>query len=130
MNIGTKIKALREERRYSQKELGDRVGVSRVAIGNYERGDRIPAVDVAYQVARALGVSLSELMGDYREATMQTNIKIFVEGDRVAEAAVAIGDALRHNTFMTITDIEKLDGSPDLATKITMKARYVTDGED
>lgn len=59
--LGNKIKKLRIAKGMSQDELAKKSGISRVAIGNYERGDRVPKIDVLSKIAVALEVSLSEL---------------------------------------------------------------------
>lgn len=40
--IGTRIRRLREERRLSQSDLGDVIGVSARTVGNWERGTNDP----------------------------------------------------------------------------------------
>lgn len=42
MTIGEKIKELRINKGLKQSELAEKAGVSRVAIGNYERNARQP----------------------------------------------------------------------------------------
>lgn len=40
--LGRRIRRLREERRWSQAELGDLVGVTGRTVGNWERGESVP----------------------------------------------------------------------------------------
>ena len=42
MLIGKRIKELRLERKMSQQELGDMIGVTKVSICGYENGTRTP----------------------------------------------------------------------------------------
>ena len=42
MNIGEKIKRIRQHRRMTQKELGELVGLSANRIAQYEMGYRVP----------------------------------------------------------------------------------------
>ena len=46
-----------------QSELAEKAGISRVSIGNYERGDRMPNVEILLKIADALEVPLAELVG-------------------------------------------------------------------
>ncbi|UOU98176.1 helix-turn-helix domain-containing protein [Chryseobacterium daecheongense] len=64
MNIGSIITALRDKNGFSQSDLADKSGVSRVMIGKYERGEAIPSIDAAKKIADALGVSLDYLVGE------------------------------------------------------------------
>jgi len=58
------IAALRDSKGWSQSELADKSGVSRVMIGKYERGEAIPSIDAAKKIADALEVSLDYLVGE------------------------------------------------------------------
>ena len=40
------------------------IGISRVMIGKYERGEAIPSIDAAKKIADALGVTLDYLVGE------------------------------------------------------------------
>ena len=54
----------RESKGWSQSELADKSGVSRVMIGKYERGEAVPSIDAAKRIADALDVSLDFLVGE------------------------------------------------------------------
>lgn len=58
-----RLRALREKRRISRRVLSELCGLSRSAISRYERGERMPAIDDAVQIADFFGVSLDYLMG-------------------------------------------------------------------
>ena len=62
MAFGDNLRALREKHGYSQIELGSMVGVSAVAISQYEIGSRAPTVFVAVKLARVLGTTVEELV--------------------------------------------------------------------
>ena len=55
------VRELREKRGLTQKELGDRVGVSRQAINAIETGKYDPSVWLAYDLARFFGVLIESL---------------------------------------------------------------------
>ena len=69
MNTGKTITALRDKKGWSQAELADNSGVSRVMIGKYERGEAVPSIDAAKKIADALNVSLDFLVGESKNAT-------------------------------------------------------------
>ncbi len=55
------IKKLREELKLTQKELGERVGVSRQAINALETGKFEPSIWLAHDLACFFGVSIEAL---------------------------------------------------------------------
>jgi transcriptional regulator with XRE-family HTH domain len=64
MNTGKIITALRDKKQWSQADLADNSGVSRVMVGKYERGEAVPSIDAAKKIADALDVSLDNLVGE------------------------------------------------------------------
>lgn len=62
MSIGDKLKNLRLSKKLKQSDLAEKSGISRVAIGNYERGDRQPNIHILYKIATALEVDITELL--------------------------------------------------------------------
>lgn len=64
MNIGKIITDLRDKKGWSQAQLADNSGVSRVMVGKYERGEAVPSIDAAKKIADALDVPLDNLVGE------------------------------------------------------------------
>ena len=56
-----RVRALREELGLTQKELGERLGVSRQAINAIETGKFDPSIWLAYDLAQLFGVSIEAL---------------------------------------------------------------------
>lgn len=63
LELGQKIKKLRESRSWSQAELARRAGITKSAISTYELGMRTPSADVVCAFAKAFGVSADYLLG-------------------------------------------------------------------
>ena len=59
---GTAIKSLREKKSYTQSRLGEILGVSDKAISKWETGKGLPDITLIEPLAKALGVSVMELM--------------------------------------------------------------------
>ncbi|BDF66715.1 hypothetical protein CE91St43_06870 [Oscillospiraceae bacterium] len=59
---GTAVKALREKKGYTQKQLADRLGVSDKAVSKWETGRGLPDLSLLEPLAQALGVSVAELL--------------------------------------------------------------------
>ena len=69
METGKIIALLRDKKNWSQTDLADKSGVSRVMIGKYERAEAAPSIDAAKKIADAFDVSLDYLVGERQNAT-------------------------------------------------------------
>lgn len=58
-----RLKKLRQEKKFTQKELAILLNVSQNAVYNWENGKREPSMDMITKIANALGVSEQELLG-------------------------------------------------------------------
>lgn len=61
MTTGKRIQRARKAAGLSQKELGEKLGVSASMIGQYENDLRIPKIETLEKVATALNVKISDL---------------------------------------------------------------------
>lgn len=61
MAIADRIRQLRAERRWTQAELGERIGVHQKQISAYERAAHVPSTDILIKIAEAFEVSLDYL---------------------------------------------------------------------
>jgi len=59
--FGRGLRALREERGYSQEELAERAGLHRNYVGSVERGERNVALENIVKLAKALSVRTRDL---------------------------------------------------------------------
>jgi transcriptional regulator with XRE-family HTH domain len=64
MIVGERLRALREERNFSQGEIEKRTGLLRCYISRVENGHTVPAVETLEKFARALEVPLYQLLYD------------------------------------------------------------------
>src|SRR6202047_2448831 len=62
MIIGERLRALREEKEFSQGEIEKRTGLLRCYVSRVENGHTVPAVETLEKFARALEVPLYELL--------------------------------------------------------------------
>jgi transcriptional regulator with XRE-family HTH domain len=60
--VGHRIRALREARGLSLRDLAEKSGVSAPMLSQVERGETSPTLSVAGKIARGLGLSLSQLL--------------------------------------------------------------------
>lgn len=61
--LGEKLRKLRTKNHYTQKQLGDRFGLSKAIISSYENGTRYPSYDVLIKFASLYKVSTDYLLG-------------------------------------------------------------------
>jgi transcriptional regulator with XRE-family HTH domain len=64
--IGRRIQALRTERGASQEDVAFRAGLNRTAVGQLERGERVPSADTLVRVAGSLEVDPGALIAGLR----------------------------------------------------------------
>lgn len=69
MNIGEKIRYYRQKSGLNQEKLAKKSGISRSALTNYEKGNRNPTVETISLIAKALNISVSELVDESLEVT-------------------------------------------------------------
>ncbi len=67
--IGRRIAQLRKEKGLSQAGLAKTVGISREAIGKYERGEASASVETAKKIADAFDVTLDHLVDETTAGT-------------------------------------------------------------
>ena len=63
---GTTIRKLREERGLTQAELAERIGVSSKTVSKWETAKGLPDISLLQPLAKALGISVIELMNGER----------------------------------------------------------------
>jgi transcriptional regulator with XRE-family HTH domain len=64
MIIGERLRALREEKNFSQGEIEKRTGLLRCYISRVENGYTVPAVETLEKFARALEIPMYQLLYD------------------------------------------------------------------
>lgn len=62
-NIGINIRKIRKSRHISQKELAFRIKKSNGYLSDIENGNKLPSINVLYNIAYHLGVCPSSLLG-------------------------------------------------------------------
>jgi transcriptional regulator with XRE-family HTH domain len=60
--FGAAVRRLRSAQGLSQEQFADRAHVHRTFIGGIERGERNPTLTTIHRIARALGVTPSDLL--------------------------------------------------------------------
>lgn len=74
MEFGKRLKSYRLSKGYTQKELGLKIGVSEVTVGNWERNAKLPNLTTLLSLSDVLQVSLDLLAGTPNTATSEQEI--------------------------------------------------------
>ena len=74
MDISKAIKRLRSERGLTQQDIADAVGVSKVAVGQWESGKSIPRRENMEALSKHYGISIAELYGEDREGPLPSQL--------------------------------------------------------
>ena len=62
-NLGKRLKQYRKNHNLSQEELSKLLFIRRQTISSYERGKRLPSLDILWDLADIYDVSMDELIG-------------------------------------------------------------------
>lgn len=91
MNMGNKLKSLRIEKKLTQKQVADQIGLAISAVSSYESGSRYPSYDVLVRLAHIFHVSTDYLLG----MTDKRNIDVTGLCDDEIELISQLVDKLR-----------------------------------
>lgn len=65
MDFGKRLRTLRKEKELTQKALGEKIGVGRTTISEYESGKIVPRQDGLVKLAEILDVTVDYLTGNH-----------------------------------------------------------------
>lgn len=87
INIGERLRELREARNISMRTLATKSGLSANALSMIERGRASPSVSTLYKLADALGVSITSFFG----SDLERKQVVFLKSDARARVAFTRG---------------------------------------
>lgn len=70
VEFGNRLRKLRKDRKLTQQQLAELIGVKNSVISFYEVGERIPSPDILRKLAIALHVTADYLLGIERTAIL------------------------------------------------------------
>lgn len=120
--VGERIRALRAMQGLTQKELGERCGMADSAIRRYESDRGNPTQETLQRIASALGVSVSDLLGQEEKNHRIRPWGVFLQ-EKLASVGCSIG-AYEDDAYIWINypdgtlevaeaDLKELDTSTD-----------------
>ena len=82
MDLGTRLRELRESQQCTLKDVSIHLGITDVALGNYERGKRQPDLETLVKLSEIYGCTVDYLLGktDTKHALyeLNTNDQLYV----------------------------------------------------
>jgi transcriptional regulator with XRE-family HTH domain len=82
--IGERLRALREEKKFSQGDIEKRTGLLRCYISRVENGHTVPAIETLEKMARALEIPMYQLFYDGEEPPKLPNLLKRKSADDIA----------------------------------------------
>ncbi|WP_028272681.1 helix-turn-helix domain-containing protein [Arthrobacter sp. UNC362MFTsu5.1] len=76
LEVGSRIRELRLEKKFSLRELGARLGISASALSQIETGKRRPSVARLHQIVSILDAPLSAVFGETTGNTFGTSVEL------------------------------------------------------
>jgi transcriptional regulator with XRE-family HTH domain len=74
VNIGDRLRALRKEKKLSQRDLAKKTGLLRCNMWRLEIGRQVPTIETLEKIARALEIPMYQLFYDYEEPPKLPNL--------------------------------------------------------
>ena len=119
--MGEKLRSLRTEKKLTQKQVADRIGLAISAVSSYESGSRYPSYEALIKLARIFHVSTDYLLG----ITDKRNVDVTGLDDESVEL-VSVGSALcaylkfSYASIWTELELVRLEGESYL-TQVRFK---------
>lgn len=115
MNIGNRLKELREARGLTLEQVGAYVGVNKATVQRYEIGNIDIKRNVAIKLAECLGTSPAYIMGWTDDSSAATSPAISGQLKALAEALAELNDEGREKLL-------------DYAADLVASGRYIKSG--
>ncbi|HXF56151.1 MAG TPA: substrate-binding domain-containing protein [Actinomycetota bacterium] len=99
-----RVGELRRRRGWSQRQLAERVGVSRAGLGAIEAGEVVPSVATALRLAEVLGCTVEALFGSpaprFAGPTAAPGERVWVVGDRLLRVEPTAVGEIHHDAVV------------------------------
>lgn len=79
MNIGEKIKELREKTKMSRNDFAKVAGISASYLSEIERGLKQPTLNILNKISEAFDIKISEIIGESHGTPLTPELKKIVE---------------------------------------------------
>ncbi|MEO5377829.1 MAG: XRE family transcriptional regulator [Magnetococcus sp. DMHC-6] len=115
--VGTRIRAVREQRKLTQQQLADQAGIPRATLATVERDDSNPSLIVVFKVARALDMTIDQLVESNRKRILHLpcrEMRTTISGDGAYRAVTVTPTSAYHITQIVfqLDPVGVYDGIP------------------
>jgi transcriptional regulator with XRE-family HTH domain len=104
VTIGKNLQSIRKRRGLTQKELGEKIGLTREAIAAYEAGRSQLIVTTLIDIAATLRVSMNEILGLERQAAETPISRRWAKRMEVIES---LPESVKKHILRTLDDVIK-----------------------
>lgn len=111
--LGSRLKALRKEKKLTQKELAEKINVTNVSVSGYESGNRTPDTETLQKLADFFEVSTDFLLGrddnSLPNLTKRDEIDVTKDLQKIIDGLEGNKDDYAHFNGQTIEDMDEED---------------------
>ncbi|MBW7823408.1 helix-turn-helix domain-containing protein [Streptococcus thermophilus] len=76
MDFAERLKTLRKQANFTQKEIAEKIGISQPAYGDWERGTKKPTQENLVKLAKIFNVSVDNLLDNTIEEDELANVEV------------------------------------------------------
>ena len=106
MKFANRLKELRTNKKLTQEELANRIGVGKSLISMYEKGTRNPSIENLEKLADEFNVDLDYLMGNTQYTTKIISSNSPIPNDYFTTPEEAINFLLNQKVIMAYTGVD------------------------
>jgi len=104
IEIGKNLQSIRKRRGLTQKELGDKIGLTRESISSYEAGRSLLLVTTLLDMASILKVKVNEILGIEHQTTEITISRRWAKRMDIIES---LPESIKKHILRTLDDVIK-----------------------
>jgi transcriptional regulator with XRE-family HTH domain len=102
--IGKSLQSIRKRRGLTQKELGEKIGLTREAVASYESGRSNLVITTFLDIAAVLRVSVNKILGLERQAVEITITRRWAKRMDIIES---LPESVKKHILRTLDDVIK-----------------------
>jgi transcriptional regulator with XRE-family HTH domain len=102
--IGKNLQSVRKRRGLTQKELGEKIGLTREAVASYEAGRSNLMITTLLDIAAVLRVTVNEILGLERQSTQISITRRWAKRMDIIES---LPESVKKHILRTLDDVIK-----------------------
>lgn len=106
--FGERLLKLREERKETQQQLADAIGITRQSLSRYETNERTPNIELVYNIAKHFNVSADYLLGLSDNPTTDPDIQNACKVTGLSEEAIERLSSLQYCDFNALYNTSRI----------------------